>query len=39
MCGLLDFANGGGLGMSHPNDIFAWNRSLSTIDNDTGKFR
>ena len=25
MTGLVDFANGGGLGLSHPQDIFAWN--------------
>ena len=25
MTGLVAFANGGGLGLSHPDDIFAWN--------------
>jgi hypothetical protein len=25
MTGLIDFANNGGLGLSHPEDIFAWN--------------
>ncbi len=25
MTGLVGFANGGGLGLSHPTDIFAWN--------------
>ena len=30
MNGLVGFANGGGLGMSHPADIFAWNNGGSS---------